>query len=92
VAAAHAVPARRLAALVQPEDPEWFARELAIAAAPPWWFWRLLVRWLPLLPALVGRLEVTGSVPAGQREGPLAALSPATSRPDLPLLDDPERG
>ena len=23
--------------LVQPDDPEWFGRELAIAAAPHWW-------------------------------------------------------
>ena len=60
-----------LAALVRPDDPGWFARELAIAAAPPWWFWRLLVRWSRLLPAIAGRLEVTGSVPAAQREGPL---------------------
>lgn len=29
-----------LAPLVKPDDADWFARELAIAAAPPWWFWR----------------------------------------------------
>jgi 1-acyl-sn-glycerol-3-phosphate acyltransferase len=60
-----------LAALVGPDDPEWFARELAIAAAPPWWLWRLLVRWSPVLPAVAGRLQVSGSVPAAQRSGPL---------------------
>jgi 1-acyl-sn-glycerol-3-phosphate acyltransferase len=27
-----------LAQLVKPDDPEWFAQEMAIAVAPPWWF------------------------------------------------------
>ena len=49
--------------LVKPDDPEWFAREMAIAVAPPWWFWRLMLRvWSPVV-GLFGRMEVTGSVP-----------------------------
>ncbi|WP_369134899.1 lysophospholipid acyltransferase family protein [Modestobacter sp. I12A-02662] len=60
-----------LAPQVGPDDPEWFARELAIAAAPPWWFWRLMLRvWSPVV-GLFGRLEVTGSVPEEWRRGPL---------------------
>ena len=43
-----------LAALVGPDDPEWFARELAIAAEPPWWFWLLLLRWSPSSPPSPG--------------------------------------
>ena len=33
-----------LARLVKPDDPDWFAREMAIAAAPPWWFWTFVLR------------------------------------------------
>ncbi len=62
---------QHLADLVGPGDPEWFARELAVAAAPPWWLWRLLVRWSPVVPAVAGRLQVTGSVPERLRNGPL---------------------
>jgi 1-acyl-sn-glycerol-3-phosphate acyltransferase len=57
--------------LVSPEDPDWFARELAVAAAPPWWFGRLLVRAFARLPGLFGRLEVTGSIPEPWLRGPL---------------------
>ena len=58
---------------MRPDDPEWFARELAIAAAPPWWFWRLRA-------ALV--LLAASASSAGCR-------SPAASRAELrdgPLL------
>jgi 1-acyl-sn-glycerol-3-phosphate acyltransferase len=57
--------------LVDPDDPEWFARELAIAAAPQWWLWRLVLRWLSWVPFLFGRLQLTGGVPEDLREGPL---------------------
>ncbi|MCA0145563.1 1-acyl-sn-glycerol-3-phosphate acyltransferase [Blastococcus sp. LR1] len=60
-----------LAALVKPEDPEWFARELAIAVAPPWWFWRFLLRRFSWLVSVFGRVEVTGSIPEELRDGPL---------------------
>jgi len=56
---------------VRPEDPEWFARELAIAAAPHWWFWRFVLRWFSWLPRVFGRLEVTGSIPEEWLDGPL---------------------
>jgi 1-acyl-sn-glycerol-3-phosphate acyltransferase len=57
--------------LVGPEDPEWFARELAIAAAPPWWFGRFLLRWLGSLVSVFGRIQVTGSIPEEWLRGPL---------------------
>ncbi len=60
-----------LARLVKPDDPEWFARELAIAVAPPWWFWRFLLRRFSWLVSIFGRVEVTGSVPEELRRGPL---------------------
>jgi len=60
-----------LARLVRPEDPEWFAREMAIAVAPPWWFWRFMLRRFSWLVSLVGRVEVTGSLPDELRNGPL---------------------
>ncbi|MDK3254907.1 lysophospholipid acyltransferase family protein [Blastococcus capsensis] len=60
-----------LADLVRPGDPEWFARELAIAVAPPWWVWRLLLRRFSWLVGLFGRVEVTGSIPEELRRGPL---------------------
>jgi 1-acyl-sn-glycerol-3-phosphate acyltransferase len=60
-----------LARLVRPEDPEWFAREMAIAAAPPWWFWRFLLRNFSWLVSIFGRVEVTGGVPEELRNGPL---------------------
>jgi 1-acyl-sn-glycerol-3-phosphate acyltransferase len=52
-----------LADLVRPDDPEWFAREMAIAAAPPWWFWRFVLRNFAWLVTLFGRVEVTGDIP-----------------------------
>jgi len=57
--------------LVHPGDPEWFARELAIAAAPHWWFWRFVLRWFSWVPAIFGRIEVTGSIPEELLAGPL---------------------
>ncbi|SFF46660.1 lysophospholipid acyltransferase family protein [Blastococcus tunisiensis] len=60
-----------LAQLLRPEDPEWFARELAIAAAPPWWVWRFLLRNFSWLVGLFGRVEVTGGIPEELRDGPL---------------------
>ena len=52
-------------------DPEWFVRELAIAAAPPWWFWRFLLRNFSWLVDLFGRVEITGEIPEELRRGPL---------------------
>jgi len=60
-----------LADQVAPSDPEWFARELAIAASPPWWFWRFMLRRFSWLVSIFGRLEVTGSVPEEWLDGPL---------------------
>ncbi len=60
-----------LAAGVHADDPEWFARELAIAAAPPWGAWRLLLRRFWWLVCIFGRLEVTGEIPEELRGGPL---------------------
>jgi 1-acyl-sn-glycerol-3-phosphate acyltransferase len=60
-----------LARLVRPDDPDWFAREMAVAAAPPWWFWRFLLRRFAWLVGLFGRVEVTGGVPEELRRGPL---------------------
>ena len=60
-----------LADLVKPDDPEWFARELAIAVAPPWWFWRFMLRRFSWLVSIFGRIEVTGEIPEELRGGPL---------------------
>jgi 1-acyl-sn-glycerol-3-phosphate acyltransferase len=60
-----------LAGLVGPDDPDWFARELAIAAAPPWWFGRLALRIFSRLPGVFGRLQVTGSIREEWLRGPL---------------------
>ena len=60
-----------LARLVKPDDPEWFAREMAIAAAPPWWFWTFVLRRFSWLVSLFGRVQVTGSIPEELRRGPL---------------------
>jgi 1-acyl-sn-glycerol-3-phosphate acyltransferase len=60
-----------LARLVKPDDPDWFAREMAIAAAPPWWFWRFVLRNFSWLVSIFGRVEVTGGVPPELRNGPL---------------------
>ncbi|SDY20757.1 1-acyl-sn-glycerol-3-phosphate acyltransferase [Modestobacter sp. DSM 44400] len=57
--------------VVAPDDPEWFARELAIAAAPPWWFWRFMLRTCGWLPSVFGRVQVTGSIPEPWLRGPL---------------------
>jgi 1-acyl-sn-glycerol-3-phosphate acyltransferase len=56
---------------VRSDDPAWFARELAIAAAPHWWFWRFMLGWFSWLPSLFGRIQVTGSIPPELRTGPL---------------------
>jgi 1-acyl-sn-glycerol-3-phosphate acyltransferase len=60
-----------LARLVGPDDPEWFAREMAIAASPPWWLWRLLLRRFSWLVGIFGTIEVTGEIPEELRRGPL---------------------
>ena len=60
-----------LARLVKPDDPEWFPREMAIAVAPPWWFWRFMLRNFSWLVGIFGRVEVTGEVPEKLRDGPL---------------------
>jgi 1-acyl-sn-glycerol-3-phosphate acyltransferase len=60
-----------LAPILQPADPEWFARELAIAAAPPWWVWRFMLEHFSWLVSIFGRVEVTGSIPEDLRRGPL---------------------
>ncbi len=60
-----------LADLLRPTDPEWFARELAIAVAPPWWFWRFVLRYFSWLVGIFGRVEVTGGIPEDLRRGPL---------------------
>jgi len=56
---------------VEDGDPEWFARELAIAAQPPWWLWRFLLWSVSPWVSLFGRVVVTGSVPEHLRGGPL---------------------
>jgi 1-acyl-sn-glycerol-3-phosphate acyltransferase len=60
-----------LACTVRPDDPEWFARELAIAAAPPWGPWLFLLRRFSWLVSIVGRVEVTGHISEQLRRGPL---------------------
>jgi 1-acyl-sn-glycerol-3-phosphate acyltransferase len=60
-----------LARLVTPEDPDWFARELAIAVAPPWWLWRFMLRNFSWLVSIFGRVQVTGALSAELRDGPL---------------------
>jgi 1-acyl-sn-glycerol-3-phosphate acyltransferase len=60
-----------LAALVGPDDPDWFARELAIAVHPPWWFWRFMLERFSWLVSIFGRVEVTGHLPEELRRGPL---------------------
>lgn len=60
-----------LARLLRPEDPEWFARELAIAVAPPWWLWGFMLRHFSWLVSIFGCVEVTGELPDELRGGPL---------------------
>ncbi|KQS65767.1 1-acyl-sn-glycerol-3-phosphate acyltransferase [Modestobacter sp. Leaf380] len=60
-----------LADQVADSDPDWFARELAIAAAPPWWGWRALLRTVSPAVSLFGRVVVTGEIPPELRDGPL---------------------
>jgi 1-acyl-sn-glycerol-3-phosphate acyltransferase len=57
--------------MVGPEDPDWFARELAIAAAPPWWVGRAVLRACSWVPGVFGRLEVTGGIREDWLRGPL---------------------
>jgi 1-acyl-sn-glycerol-3-phosphate acyltransferase len=57
--------------IVKPDDPDWFPRELAIAAAPPWRVWLVLLHRFGWLVNLFGRIEVTGGVPDELRRGPL---------------------
>src|SRR5688572_14963363 len=44
---------------------------MAIAATPPWWFWRFLLRRFSWLVGIFGRIEVTGQIPEDLRRGPL---------------------
>ena len=44
---------------------------MAIAAAPPWWFWRFMLRNFSWLVSLFGRVQVTGEIPEELRRGPL---------------------
>ncbi|MEI4271266.1 lysophospholipid acyltransferase family protein [Klenkia sp. LSe6-5] len=67
---APALPAELEASVVD-TDPEWFGRELAIAAQPPWWLWRTLLTTLSPAVSLFGRVLVTGSVAEHLRRGPL---------------------
>jgi 1-acyl-sn-glycerol-3-phosphate acyltransferase len=60
-----------LGGIVHADDPEWLARELAIAAAPPWWFWVFLLRRFSWLVSIFGRVEVTGEISEELRRGPL---------------------
>jgi 1-acyl-sn-glycerol-3-phosphate acyltransferase len=60
-----------LACLLQDDDPDWFAREMAIAVAPPWGFWEFMLRRFSWLVSLFGRVEVTGGLPEELRRGPL---------------------
>ena len=60
-----------LEGILRDGDPEWFARELAIAAAPPWDVWLFLLRRFSWLVDLFGRVEITGSIPEELRRGPL---------------------
>jgi 1-acyl-sn-glycerol-3-phosphate acyltransferase len=60
-----------LADLLRPDDPDWFAREMAIAAAPPWWFWCFMLRNFSWLVGIFGRVQVTGDIPEELRKGPL---------------------
>ena len=60
-----------LAPVVRPDDPDWFPRQLAIAAAPPWWVWSFALEHFAWLVGLFGRIEVSGSIPEELRGGPL---------------------
>jgi 1-acyl-sn-glycerol-3-phosphate acyltransferase len=60
-----------LTGILRPDDPDWFARELAIAAAPPWWLWLFMLRRFSWLVSIFGRVEVSGSIPEELRRGPL---------------------
>jgi 1-acyl-sn-glycerol-3-phosphate acyltransferase len=60
-----------LAGQIKPDDPDWFAREIAIAAAPPWWFWTFMLEHFSWLVSLFGRVRVTGHIPEELRSGPL---------------------
>jgi 1-acyl-sn-glycerol-3-phosphate acyltransferase len=60
-----------LAPSLHADDPEWFRRELAIAAAPPWRVWTFLLRRCWWLVLMFGRLEITGEIPEELRRGPL---------------------
>jgi 1-acyl-sn-glycerol-3-phosphate acyltransferase len=44
---------------------------MAIAAAPPWWFWTFMLRNFSWLVSIFGRVEVSGGIPEELRNGPL---------------------
>jgi 1-acyl-sn-glycerol-3-phosphate acyltransferase len=56
---------------VKPDDPDWFARGMAVAASPPWWLWTFLLRRFSWLVSIFGRVQVTGELPEQLRRGPL---------------------
>jgi 1-acyl-sn-glycerol-3-phosphate acyltransferase len=60
-----------VARLLKDDDPDWFAREMAIAVAPPWALWQFMLRNFSWLVSLFGRVEVTGELPEELRRGPL---------------------
>lgn len=50
---------------------DWFERQRVSATQPTWWFWRWIIKRGRYVLAPFGRLEVTGSVRADLRSGPL---------------------
>jgi 1-acyl-sn-glycerol-3-phosphate acyltransferase len=60
-----------LQGLVAPDAPDWIAREIAIAVAPPWWFWTFLLRRFSWLVSVFGRVQVTGGIRQDWLGGPL---------------------
>lgn len=50
---------------------DWFDRQKASAAAPPWWFWQGALRHGSLLLRPFGNLRVTGAIEPALRRGPL---------------------
>ncbi|WP_153503713.1 lysophospholipid acyltransferase family protein [Cumulibacter manganitolerans] len=50
---------------------DWFDRQKAAAAAPPWWFWQGTLRYGSGLLRPFGNLRVTGGVAPALRRGPL---------------------
>lgn len=54
------------------DDADWFARQKASAARPPWWVWNASIHtWGRAAVGLVGRLQITGSIAPKLLRGPL---------------------